>query len=626
MRTLGRPLSPKDIILGDRIGEGQFGDVHTGILYPDMTEEAHVAVKTCKPDSTPEEKTKFLQEAAVMKQFNHPHIIKLFGVVTQGLTTYIVMELAPLGQLRQYMIFEGPEIPHSTLLEYIRQLCSAMVHLESKNYVHRDIAARNILVVSRDKIKLSDFGLSRWLEEADSYVASRGKLPIKWMAPESINFRRFTGASDVWMFGVCCWEILTRGIKPFMGIKNDEVIGKLEQGERLQLPLKCPGPLFNLMNHCWQYDPEDRPSFREVELQLNYILEEERKLSAYNAGSRGRGHDISGPPQLPTRNLPDGQFKRNSSNTDEWHSVVHRTQSNDESAPPLPPLPPRPNNGRPLPPEPLPNSPPSNDHQRTHGSDSSVDPYLVTKIPGAIPHSSSSSSSPPYRSTTNSPPLPPMSLSPIPPPAILRNQRERSVPSDDENKHIRPTSQDVVYYSTVGDDDPLSSTQLTDQVKLTREPSPYEPSTSSVNPQSQEEEEEEDDEEDEEGKEVLHCTTAVVKAVMGLSTQLSVAKPNEYFDLVKTVGLALRELLAKVDAGMDSLPEHTHHKVQMAHKVLSSDMAELVKSMKQLQENYHSFLLEHYQKQMLQSATIVAVNSKHLLEAYNSARRSRKHQ
>ena len=167
------------------------------------------------------------------------------------------------------------------------------------------------------------------------------------------------------------------------------------------------------------------------------------------------------------------------------------------------------------------------------GSDSSVDPYLVTKIPGAIPHSSSSSSSPPYRSTTNSPPLPPMSLSPIPPPAILRNQRERSVPSDDENKHIRPTSQDVVYYSTVGDDDPLSSTQLTDQVKLTREPSPYEPSTSSVNPQSQEEEEEEDDEEDEEGKEVLHCTTAVVKAVMGLSTQLSVAKPNEYFDLVK---------------------------------------------------------------------------------------------
>ena len=88
------------------------------------------------------------------------------------------------------------------------------------------------------------------------------------MAPESINFRRFTGSSDVWMFGVCCWEILMRGVKPFIGIKNDEVIGKLEQGERLPLPPDSPPTLFNLMRHCWQYDPGDRPSFVEIEGQL----------------------------------------------------------------------------------------------------------------------------------------------------------------------------------------------------------------------------------------------------------------------------------------------------------------------------------------------------------------------
>lgn len=159
-----------------------------------------------------------------------------------------------------------------------------MVHLESKNYVHRDIAARNILLLAPDKIKLSDFGLSRWLEEADFYVgklkntinnfnqlinlASRGKLPIKWMAPESINFRRFTGASDVWMFGVCAWEILMRGVKPFIGIKNDVVIGKLEQGERLPLPPHCPPSLFNLMNRCWHCEASDRPSFADIETQL----------------------------------------------------------------------------------------------------------------------------------------------------------------------------------------------------------------------------------------------------------------------------------------------------------------------------------------------------------------------
>lgn len=88
------------------------------------------------------------------------------------------------------------------------------------------------------------------------------------MAPESINFRRFTGASDVWMFGVCIWEMLMRGIKPFTGIKNDEVIGKIEQGQRLHLPPECPGPLFNMMNQCWQYYPEDRPTFRDIQQQI----------------------------------------------------------------------------------------------------------------------------------------------------------------------------------------------------------------------------------------------------------------------------------------------------------------------------------------------------------------------
>lgn len=99
-------------------------------------------------------------------------------------------------------------------------------------------------------------------------AASRGKLPIKWMAPESINFRRFTGLSDVWMFGVCCWEILMRGVKPFVGIKNDEVINRIENGERLALPPECPASLFRLMNSCWQYDPEDRPTFRELNVAI----------------------------------------------------------------------------------------------------------------------------------------------------------------------------------------------------------------------------------------------------------------------------------------------------------------------------------------------------------------------
>jgi focal adhesion kinase 1 len=88
-----------------------------------------------------------------------------------------------------------------TLLLYSYQLSTALSYLESKKFVHRDIAARNVLVSTPICIKLADFGLSRWVEDQSYYTSSKGLLPIKWMAPESINFRRFTTASDVWMFG-----------------------------------------------------------------------------------------------------------------------------------------------------------------------------------------------------------------------------------------------------------------------------------------------------------------------------------------------------------------------------------------------------------------------------------------
>ncbi|XP_016403611.1 focal adhesion kinase 1-like, partial [Sinocyclocheilus rhinocerous] len=106
------------------------------------------------------------------------------------------------------------------------------------------------------------------MEDSSYYKASKGKLPIKWMAPESINFRRFTSASDVWMFGVCMWEILMYGVKPFQGVKNNDVIGRIENGERLAMPPNCPPTLYSLMTKCWAYDPSKRPRFTELKGQL----------------------------------------------------------------------------------------------------------------------------------------------------------------------------------------------------------------------------------------------------------------------------------------------------------------------------------------------------------------------
>jgi len=131
------------------------------------------------------------------------------------------------------------------------------------------VAARNILVSDLNTIKLADFGLSRSIEDQQSYYkASKGKLPIKWMAPESINFRRFSSASDVWMYGVCCWEILMYGVKPFQGVPNEKVIGKIENGERLPLPPNCPIKLYRIMTETWNYEPSKRPTFQELKPKL----------------------------------------------------------------------------------------------------------------------------------------------------------------------------------------------------------------------------------------------------------------------------------------------------------------------------------------------------------------------
>ncbi|XP_044731182.1 focal adhesion kinase 1 [Chrysoperla carnea] len=274
--TRNYELIRDQIELGEIIGEGQFGDVHKG-TYKSLRDGSvtPVAVKTCKVEADFATAEKFLEEAYIMQQFDHPHIIKLIGVCSQN-PIWIVMELAKIGELRAYLQQNKQRLDLGHLLLYSFQLSTALSYLESKKFVHRDIAARNVLVSSPNCVKLADFGLSRWVEEQSYYKASKCVLPIKWMAPESINFRRFTTASDVWMFGVCMWEILMFGIKPFQGVKNTDVIGKIENGERLALPANCPPRLYSLMSQCWCYEPSKRPTFKNIKEVLNEILMEEQ--------------------------------------------------------------------------------------------------------------------------------------------------------------------------------------------------------------------------------------------------------------------------------------------------------------------------------------------------------------
>ncbi|KFV07730.1 Protein-tyrosine kinase 2-beta, partial [Pterocles gutturalis] len=291
-------ISREDVTLGRILGEGFFGEVYEGIYTTPKGERVNVAIKTCKKDCSPENKDKFLSEAVLMKKLDHPHIVKLIGIAEEE-PTWIIMELYPYGELGQYLEQNKHCLAVPTLILYALQISKALAYLEAINCVHRDIAVRNILVASPECVKLGDFGLSRYIEDEEYYKASITRLPIKWMSPESINFRRFTTASDVWMFAVCMWEILSYGKQPFFWLENKDVIGVLERGDRLPKPDLCPPVLYTLMTRCWDYDPSERPKFKDLVCSLSDIYLMEKELAKeQERNNRHRPPKIMEPPSF----------------------------------------------------------------------------------------------------------------------------------------------------------------------------------------------------------------------------------------------------------------------------------------------------------------------------------------
>ncbi|XP_047677378.1 protein-tyrosine kinase 2-beta isoform X2 [Tachysurus fulvidraco] len=294
-------ISRDSIVVGRILGEGFFGEVNEGVYKSKTGERVSVAVKTCK-DCSADVKEKFMSEAVIMKKLDHPYIVRLIGIIEED-PVWIVMELYQYGELGNYLLENQHKLANVKLILYSLQVCKALAYLEGMNMVHRDIAVRNILVAKPDCVKLGDFGLSRYIEEEEYYKASVSRMPIKWMAPESINFRRFTSASDVWMFAVCVWEIMSWGQQPFFWLENKDVIILLEQGTRLPKPELCPPALYSLMTCCWAYDPKERPSFTELVCKLNdvYKMEQEQAVDEQRNKTRLMRMASAEAPPKPSR-------------------------------------------------------------------------------------------------------------------------------------------------------------------------------------------------------------------------------------------------------------------------------------------------------------------------------------
>ncbi|XP_014466057.2 tyrosine-protein kinase ABL1 isoform X2 [Alligator mississippiensis] len=291
-----------DITMKHKLGGGQYGEVYEGVWKKyNLT----VAVKTLKEDTM--EVEEFLKEAAVMKEIKHPNLVQLLGVCTREPPFYIITEFMTYGNLLDYLReCNRQEVNAVVLLYMATQISSAMEYLEKKNFIHRDLAARNCLVGENHLVKVADFGLSR-LMTGDTYTAHAGaKFPIKWTAPESLAYNKFSIKSDVWAFGVLLWEIATYGMSPYPGIDLSQVYELLEKDYRMERPEGCPEKVYELMRACWQWSPSDRPSFAEIHQAFETMFQEssisdevEKELG--KKGMRSVVSNFLQAPELPTK-------------------------------------------------------------------------------------------------------------------------------------------------------------------------------------------------------------------------------------------------------------------------------------------------------------------------------------
>ncbi|XP_026866701.2 ephrin type-A receptor 2a isoform X2 [Electrophorus electricus] len=259
-------IHPNYITKQKVIGAGEFGEVFRGVLRLPGRNEVAVAIKTLKPGYTEKQRQDFLSEASIMGQFSHHNIIRLEGVVTKYKHAMIITEYMENGALDQYLRDHDGEFSSYQLVGMLSGIAAGMKYLSDMNYVHRDLAARNILVNGSLECKVSDFGLSRVLEDypEGTYTTTGGKIPIRWTAPESIAYRKFTSGSDVWSFGIVMWEVMAFGERPYWDMSNHEVMKAINEGFRLPAPMDCPSAVYQLMLQCWMQERCKRPRFSDI--------------------------------------------------------------------------------------------------------------------------------------------------------------------------------------------------------------------------------------------------------------------------------------------------------------------------------------------------------------------------
>lgn len=262
--------------MGARLGKGNFGDVFKGVI---LSTGVQCAIKTCK--ETVPNPERFLEEADTLNQYQHPNIVRIYGVVKRN-PIWILLELCEGGELLKFLRASGVAVTLAMKTRWSQEAAAGIAYLHEKNCIHRDLAARNCLLTggTPNILKISDFGMSRMAEGTetaeDMYTASTTakQIPIRWTAPEALEYLNYFTSTDVWAYGVMVWEIFSGGVLPYAGWTNPQVRHEVVQnGVRLQKPDDMPADVFEVIQQCWEEDKDARPTMPTLVEKMSKFAE-----------------------------------------------------------------------------------------------------------------------------------------------------------------------------------------------------------------------------------------------------------------------------------------------------------------------------------------------------------------